>query len=338
MAALLPLEGESFFLPALCCSAGLVPLCLVLCRQGKSTLPLLLIFGLLGFLAYCNAAICGPGRLPRSPLAEKAVQGFSAMIDGVGFEKENTRSLLKALLTGNRAPLGAETVEVFRRSGASHILALSGLHLGVIYGILSKALSVLGNSRVMAVLRSLLIVAVAAFYVLMTGASASLIRAFLFICVNEAAAHSTGRRRAPLSTFCIALTLQLSFNPLAIKTVGFQLSYLAMLGILTVYHRMEEWYPGGNRHSPMRTVWKSMALSVACQCFTAPLVWWRFHTFPRYFLLTNLLALPLTELLIVFALFCIGTGALGICPQITKNVCDYLADILLECLGIISSL
>ena len=68
-------------------------------------------------------------------------ESMQEAIDSIEFRKEQTGALVKALLTGNRTSLTSETIQVFRNSGASHILALSGLHLGIIYGIMKKILS-----------------------------------------------------------------------------------------------------------------------------------------------------------------------------------------------------
>lgn len=337
-AAILPLEGESYLWPALLSSACLVPLSPVLCRKGRSTVPLLFLFFLLGFIRFCSAAILG-GPESLSTGDSGAMDAFCSLIDGCGFKGEKTAALCKALLTGRKDGLGGKTVEIFRTSGASHILALSGLHLGVIYGVLTRILSVLGGSRPAGWVRSALIVGFSAFYVHLTGASPSLVRAFLFICVNELSSHTPGRQRSPLSSFAIALTVQLTLNPLTILSAGFQLSYLAMLGILLLYPEMKGWFPSdGRREGVLKRIWNSMAMSIGAQVFTAPVAWWHFRSFPLCFLLTNLLALPLTELLIVSSLFCLCLQPTGLCPEMIKDLCDALAQALIFCLEVISSL
>ena len=90
---------------------------------------------------------------------------------------------------------------------------------------------------------------------------------------------------------------------ITITSVGFQLSYAAMAGIAFIYPRLKESWPGnpmddGRMTKAVRWVWNSAAMSISCQITTAPLVWVHFHSFPQHFLLTNLLALPLTGLII----------------------------------------
>lgn len=267
-----------------------------------------------------------------------SMRKFSELIDNAGFEGGQTGPLVKALLTGRRDALSRETVADFRAAGASHILALSGLHLGVIYGFLSKALAGLGQSRLATATRSAVIITTSALYAMMTGASPSIIRAFLFIVLNEAARLQPGRRRSSANIYCAALTIQLALNPLAIRELGFQLSYLAMLGIIVLFPKMDSWYPSGSRFDPFRRIWSSAALTISCQVFTAPLVWLRFHTFPVYFLLTNIIALPLTELLIVSALLTLTMSAVGLDPGITKSLAETLGQTLEFCLKVISDM
>lgn len=272
-------------------------------------------------------------------IAGRALTRTDEMIRSIPFLHGSTNELLRALLTGQRDGLSRETVAAFRAAGASHILALSGLHLGIIYLLLSKLLSVLGNGRTVAVVRSILIVAASAFYALMTGASPSIVRALLFITINETMRHFPGRRKDPLAVWCCALIIQLVVSPWVIRSVGFQLSYLAMLGIFTIFPWLEGFYPKPSKGwSLMRWIWVSMALSISCQVFTAPLAWLRFGTFPKYFLLTNLLALPLTSLLMFSSVACLLLSVFGCCPAWLVWTTDSLAELLQGCLSIIASL
>lgn len=300
-------------------------------RSGNRTGTVLVLFLLLGLFCGTTAALIPAGP---PPAASHTLKKLLLAIDAAGFPHSDSTALLKALLTGRRDGLDASTVAAFRTAGASHILALSGLHLGILYGVFQRGLAWLGRSRRAMCLRSGLCVGGALLYLVMTGASPSLVRAFLFIVFSELSRLLPGRKRRSISIFCAALTVQLAVSPGVVRSLGFQLSYLAMLGIVLVFPRMEAWYPPSVRWDPLRRIWTATALTLSCQVFTAPLVWLRFRQFPKYFLLTNLGALPLTEAFILSGLVALLPG----CPQGIKNLADGIGQMLISFLETVASL
>jgi len=318
----------------------------VFAAVGRSRIAATPAFVALGVCCYATAVAGGVSRCADVGDWEPARAAAGRLRDAIAalpLRGEHSAPLLTALLTGNREGLSREITAAFRASGASHILALSGLHLGFLYGILRVTLSPMGRSRPAGVIRSVITVAASAFYALMTGCPPSIVRALLFIVLNELARHSPGRRKDPLAILCTALVIQLVITPTVITTVGFQLSYLAMLGIFILFPIMQAWYPAsGNdqidRLDPVRKIWNSAAMTLSCQLFTAPLVWKKFGSIPSHFLLTNLLALPLTELLILSGVAALVTDAAGICPGIIIKSVDTLAHALIFILQVISSM
>ena len=316
----------------------LVALCLALLvwsRRGERALiPLMLLA--VGLFCYCARAadLYQPARVSRlTGLATRLGQ----LIDGAGFGNPESAPLLKALMTGERSGLDRETVIAFRRSGASHLLALSGLHMGIIAMVIRSALSILGRSRAAELARAALLVGFCLVYTLACGASPSLVRALLFILLGQAAALCPERRSSPADRLCIAATIQLALDPLSIGSVAFQLSYLAMIGVVFIAPRLEAWYPStlaSARFDPLRPIWQAASLAISCQLTTAPLVWLRFGNFPHYFLLTNLLAMPVCELLLTCAILTLALGS----PVLLVRATDHLAGLLLAILEIISGL
>lgn len=274
--------------------------------------------------------------------AANAVGTLQNVIDNIPYPSETSGPLVKALLTGDKSDLTKEITGIFRDSGASHILALSGLHLGVLYILLARLTAPLGNSPWIRRLRYSLIILAALFYSIMTGATPSIIRAFLFITINETA-RLLGRKREPVRVLLAALTVQLALKPDVISSVGFQLSYMAMAGIFLLYPTLERIYPAPSgsrlsRFNPFRKIWNAAMLSISCQIFTGPIAWHYFHTFPKYFILTNLVALPLTSAIMTLSVATIALSFLGICPEPLVILNDHAMQALVFCLEIISGL
>lgn len=267
-------------------------------------------------------------------------------IDSIPFSSAQTNALLKALLTGERSTLSPKLTEAFRDSGASHILALSGLHLGIIYGIFSKALFFLGSSMTGRRLRSAVIVVLCGFYTLATGAGPSIVRAFIFILLGETA-RMTGRWHSLIQVLTASLLIQTALDPAAIRSVSFQLSYAAMAGIAFIHPWIRDFWPSGKAVDglcgraivrAMRWIWDSAALSISCQLTTGPLAYMYFGTFPRHFLLTNLISLPLTGLIIPLALVCLCLSVLGWCPAFMISVTERAVSLLTWSLEVIASM
>ncbi len=307
-----------------------------------------------------------PVRLSRMRLfIDGCGERFRNMIDGMPFGDRLSNALVKALLAGDRSGLSREVRNSFRAAGASHLLALSGLHLSVIYLVISKSLSVTGNSPAAVKIRSVLIILFSGFFTLITGASPSLMRAFLFIALRECAIF-TRRHTDGINIFCMSLMLQLALNPNDISSVGFQLSYLAMLGIFILNPPLERlWDLAGNWFdsllrregdaeeserkrkrletgtafgSAMRKIWSLCTISISCQVFTAPAVLLYFDTFPTYFLLTNILCLPLSNLLITTSVIAVILQLFNICPNFLLTFIDFLVHTLIYILDIISGM
>lgn len=264
-------------------------------------------------------------------------ESMKSVIDSLAFSNSDTNALLKALLCGDRSDLSKEVTSAFRTAGASHILALSGLHLGIIYSITDMITSVCGNSITSRQVRSLLNVGICTAYTFATGASASITRALLFITLREIGIV-TGRPIKLDGLLWKCLLIHLVICPEDILDIGFQLSYAAIAGIAWIHPRLKGIWQEGSTWPVMRKIWESAALSISCQLTTAPLVWFHFRTFPGYFLLTNLLALPLTGLLIPVSILTVILDPIGICPEILTLACEKTVSCLTYILTLISQM
>lgn len=351
----------------------------VITSADRRQAEILLLFLTAGVFCAATSTLTSLGVVAGKPLFAGLAADFRSMISSIPFPHEGTAPLVNALLTGDRSSLDGSVMNSFRDSGASHILALSGLHLGIIYGILLKVTSIFGKHPTVKAVRSLIIISLCGIYTLATGASPSLVRAFLFILINETA-RLTHRSNNPLRVYCAALFIQTAIDPQVISSIGFQLSYLAMAGIFLLYPALKKWYPQEEAAGDMliekgtgptesdglegvtidkgccrasrcwtswmktivsaapRKIWDAAALTISCQVFTGPLAWWKFGTFPKYFLLTNLLSLPLTSAVMLLSVSTSVLFAIGICPDFLISLTDSSASLLLFIMKVISSM
>lgn len=325
--------SAAYLLSGIC--AALLLFSLPAAQRYPSALPL--VFALCGFFAFLSHSLGSAGGQPLKEIAGREGQRLGAFIDTLPFIKKGTGGLLKAFLQGNRGGIAKGTIATFRKAGASHLLALSGLHMGIIYMLLDRLAGIAGRSPGMRIVRYVLLLCISLFFTLMTGASPSIVRAFLFILLRESA-KLLCRPQSLGKTLCGALLIQLAIMPDAISSAGFQLSYLAVAGITVIYPGMEKWYPGYGRSDPLRYLWRISALSISCQIFTAPLVYLLFGSFPVHFLLTNLIAIPLTTVFMSAGIAAVALSGAGICPAFLYKACDALGSALIFSLEIVSSL
>ncbi len=305
--------------------------------------------GLIGLAVFSAGMICGYTSAHISAASISSGLGLWAQewglrmqeaIDQIPFTDIRCNALAKALVTGERSGIPRDIVLAFRESGASHILALSGLHLGIIYTIISRSLSILGNYRILWIPRSMVIMLICGFYTIATGAAPSTVRALLFIVLAEYG-RLARRHRSTGQLLFAALIIQLTISPLSVKSAGFQLSYAAMAGIAFIFPWLKGLWPGNiyedrTLERLTRRIWEICAMSISCQITTGPLAWLYFGALPKHFLLTNLLALPLTGLIIPSIVLTLILNGLGICPMFIVQATEWLISTMIRVLEIIA--
>lgn len=193
-------------------------------------------------------------------------------------------AIAQALILGDKSLLDQETRNSFGATGAMHVLAVSGLHIGIITQLLLYLFQFSSKliSRRNAVFFIVLILWV---YALLTGFSPSVVRAVFMFSVLILS-QETGGNYAPINVLFFTAFILILFNPYVIYDIGFQLSYLAMLGIYTLYKPIAAWYSTKNKI--LNYLWQGSAIGFAAQAMTVPLTLYYFHQFPNYFALTNL--------------------------------------------------
>ncbi|GAB3182609.1 hypothetical protein GCM10027291_53810 [Telluribacter humicola] len=209
--------------------------------------------------------------------------------------EDDSYALVKAMLLGRREDLRSNLVDSFTLSGAVHVLSVSGLHVGIFFAIISWALGWLRRIRYGKYMYFVVLSLLLFFYALVTGLPPSVQRATL-MCIVWVAAQTIQRRHESINTLAISAFAILLVDPDALFTVGFQLSYLAVLGIILFYKPLDNLVETPNR--VLRWLWQITAVSVSAQLLTFPLSIYYFHQFPFYFWLVNPFVIGLTSLLL----------------------------------------
>lgn len=214
-------------------------------------------------------------------------------------------ALVSALTLGSTDLLDKEIKSRFSVTGISHILSVSGLHVAVLYAILAFLLSFMNHFEWLQVPRQILLIFALFGYAFITGLSPSVIRSALMFSLM-AMGKCLRRKSQTLNTVLFSALVLLLINPAFLFDLGFQLSYGAVLAIVVVHPRVVALWDPSSR--VMGYLWKMLCLSTVAQLATAPLTIHCFHQFPNYFLLNNLVAVPLSSLIIY-----LSTGFLLLC-------------------------
>ncbi|MBR4898247.1 MAG: ComEC/Rec2 family competence protein [Prevotella sp.] len=197
--------------------------------------------------------------------------------------------VMAAMTLGDRSAISNDLRASYSLTGASHVLALSGLHMSILYCLISMLTFV---GRRMLIIRALTIVLFWSFAML-TGLSPSVVRSALMLTL-AAIITLRGTRSLSVNSLSLAAIVMLIASPLTLYDVGFQLSFLAVFAIVMLMPLMERILPPFFllRHPFLRIVWSIVAVSIAAQMGTAPLVAYYFGRLPLYFIITNFLVIP----------------------------------------------
>jgi len=205
-------------------------------------------------------------------------------------------ALMSSLLLGYKADIAEEDLKAFSITGTIHVLAVSGMHVGLIYMAL---LFLFTGSLHPGRLKFWQGVSVLVFlwaYAVLTGLSASVVRATLMFSIMEAGRTFLGARGNTYNSLFAAAYIQLLISPYDLLDVGFQLSYLAVLGILFFYPLLNEKYEPKNRI--LRGVWQLSLVSISATLGTLPVTLFVFKSFPLLFIPANLFIVPVSTIVI----------------------------------------
>lgn len=208
---------------------------------------------------------------------------------------QQAAAVVKAMVLGQRSELDNSLRQAYADAGVMHVLAVSGLHVGMVFGILYLLFPLVRRNWWQRVLWLLLVLAVLWCYAWLTGLAPSAQRAaamFTIIAMGQA----LRRRGNVYNSIALSAFILLVWDPLLLQQVGFQLSYLAVIGIVYLQPRIRSWL--SPEQGWLKKLWELLSVTLAAQLATFPLGLYYFHQFPTYFFLGNLLAVPLAFLIL----------------------------------------
>lgn len=215
-------------------------------------------------------------------------------------KNDDAFAFASTLILGYKSELSRETMNIYSRTGTIHVLSVSGMHVGIVYVVLNWLLQFLDRKRWSMLVKTVFILSFIWFYALLTGLSPSVLRSAIMISVFIIA-KSFVKKTNSYNIIAFAAFILLVWNPFLIWDIGFQLSFLAVLGLIWLQPKIENWLHLKNKW--LNKLWAAVAISLAAQLITYPLSVYYFHQFPVYFLISNLFILLPAALLMYLGIF-----------------------------------
>jgi len=210
-------------------------------------------------------------------------------------KSQDELSIAEALLIGYRDELDRELVRAYSNTGVVHIIAISGLHLGMIYGLLLFLFKPFNRYKFSKIVKPIIIIFILWMFSFIAGTAPSILRsAIMFTCIVFA--DSLGKRSNIYNGLAISAIIILIINPFSLWDVGFQLSYSAVLSIVFFSPYVKKWFYFKNKL--LKGFWELNAITLSAQVLTLPIVLYHFHQFPNLFLFANIFAVPFSGLIL----------------------------------------
>ena len=259
-------------------------------------------------LGYGNSSLKGLAARCRSKI-QKSLLKYNFKNDELG--------VINALLLGQRQDISKELTTDYQKAGAIHILAVSGLHVGVILLILSFLFKPIERLKNGAFLKAFLIVLVLWAFAFIAGLSASVVRAvtmFTFLAIGL----SFHKKNVVVFSLISSLFFLLIAKPMFLFDVGFQLSYLAVFGIIWIQPKLYAvWKP---KFKLVDFFWQLFTVSIAAQVGVLALSIYYFQQFPTLFLLSNLVIVPCLMYILIGGVLVFLLALLNLLPQFFADI------------------
>lgn len=239
--------------------------------------------------------------------------------------KSDELAIINALLLGQRQDISEEVYTSYTNAGAIHILAISGLHIGIILLILQYVFKPIERIKHGKLLNAILIVSILWSFAIIAGLSASVTRAVTMFSI-VAIAMNLKRPTNIYNTLAISMFTILLFKPMFLFDVGFQLSYLAVFSIVSIDPLLYKLWK--TKYWLADKLWHTLTVTVSAQFGIIPLSLYYFHQFPSLFILSNLVIIPLLGIILGYGIFLILLAVLNILPQFVATIYGYIISLM----------
>lgn len=243
------------------------------------------------------------------------------------------RGLAEALLIGYKEDLDRDLLQQYSNTGVVHVIAISGLHLALIYLLIEKFCSFFIKRKT--ALKAIIILVGLWIFTLLAGASPSVVRSAVMFSMIVAG-ETFQKRSGILNSLFASAFLLLCYDPYWLWDLGFQLSYVAVLGLVLAAKPVYDLIYIHNKL--LDQVWKMCSVTLAAQLFTLPILLYHFHQFPVYFLFTNFICVPLSSLILICEIFLCVINFIGPIANLSGILISFLIRVMNTVVGFFNDL
>ncbi len=240
-------------------------------------------------------------------------------------------SICSALLVGYDDEIDNDVMNSFSHSGTLHVLSVSGLHTGILYACIMALFGLFDRHNRYRIVKCVVMLSCLLLLAAITGFAPAVCRAVLMLSL-VLIGKTFFRDGHPFNTLLLSAFILLLFDPYLVKDLGFLLSYFAVCGIMYLYPKLAGLYTPP--HKVTRWLWDSSMLSIAATVFTLPISLYYFHQFPTWFILSNLVIIPLSIAIMLGALLLLAVAKIAFIKTILVWLINKLTAFMVWCAGL----
>ena len=237
----------------------------------------------------------------------------------------HNQPLAEAMLIGYREDLSREQLNAYTQTGIVHIIAISGMHLALIFMILERVVRIFSRRKASFLLSLVLIIPLLWLFALLTGSSASVLRSVVMFTVISIG-NAFNRKSLSINVLFGSAFLLLLYHPFIWNDLGFQLSYAAVLSILIFQKLLENTLVID--HPLGKMIWSLTAVTLSAQVLTTPIILYQFNRFPTLFLFANLIAVPASSFILVLEIILCAVSWITPIASLTGKLVSHIITLL----------